>query len=49
MIANSEFLILLRQKPIDSQRLVEILSLTPALKKYINDRAQGTGLISAGG
>ena len=36
-------------KPIDSQRLVEILSLTPALKKYINDRAQGTGLISAGG
>ena len=50
MISNSEFLLLLRQKPNDLQQLAKILELTPGLMKYINDRTpQGTGLISAGG
>ncbi|WP_164549975.1 VirB4-like conjugal transfer ATPase, CD1110 family [Enterococcus faecalis] len=50
MISNSEFLLLLRQKPSDLQQLAKILELTPGLMKYINDRTpQGTGLISAGG
>ena len=50
MISNSEFLIFLRQKIIDLERLREIVNLTPKLINYINDRApRGTGLISAGG
>ncbi|STP82939.1 TrsE protein [Enterococcus cecorum] len=50
MISNSEFLIFLRQKVIDLERLREMVNLTPKLMNYINDRAPcGTGLISAGG
>lgn len=50
MISNSEFLLLLRQKPVDLQRLKEMIHLTPKLLKYIDKRVpQGTGLISAGG
>lgn len=50
MISNSEFLIFLRQKIIDLERLREMVNLTPKLINYINDRApRGTGLISAGG
>ena len=50
MISNSEFLIFLRQKVIDLERLREMVNLTPKLMNYINDRApRGTGLISAGG
>lgn len=50
MISNSEFIVLLRQKSVDLQRLKEMISLTPKLIKYIGDRIpQGTGLISAGG
>lgn len=50
MISNTEFIVLLRQKSVDLQRLKEMISLTPKLIKYIGDRIpQGTGLISAGG
>lgn len=50
MISNSEFIILLRQKPIDLERLKEVIRLTPKLLKYVGNRVpQGTGLISAGG
>lgn len=50
MISNSEFLLLLRQKPIDLQRLQEVVRLTPKIIKYISERVeQGTGIISAGG
>lgn len=50
MISNSEFLILLRQKPVDLERLKEVIRLTPKLLKYVGNRVpQGTGLISAGG
>ncbi|WP_157456814.1 VirB4-like conjugal transfer ATPase, CD1110 family [Carnobacterium maltaromaticum] len=50
MISNTEFIVLLRQKSVDLQRLKEMISLTPKLIKYVGDRIpQGTGLISAGG
>lgn len=50
MISNSEFVILLRQKPLDLRRLNEIMNLSPKLTKYIGERIpQGTGLIYAGG
>lgn len=50
MISNSEFFILLRQKPVDLERLQEVIRLTPKLIKYVGNRVpQGTGLISAGG
>lgn len=50
MISNSEFIILLRQKPVDLERLREVIRLTPKLLKYVGNRVpQGTGLISAGG
>jgi len=50
MISNTEFLIILRQKPVDLQRLNELINLSPKLIKYIGDRIpQGTGIISAGG
>lgn len=50
MISNTEFMIILRQKPMDLQRLAEIIHLTPKLIKYIGERIpQGTGLIYAGG
>lgn len=50
MISNSEFLVLLRQKPVDLNRLQEMIRLTPKLLKYVGERVpQGTGLISSGG
>ncbi len=50
MISNTEFLVLLRQKPVDLQRLREMIRLTPKLINYVGERIpQGTGLISAGG
>ncbi|HGC5945059.1 TPA: VirB4-like conjugal transfer ATPase, CD1110 family [Enterococcus faecalis] len=50
MLSNSEFFILLRQKPVDLQRLKEMIHLTPKLVKYVGERVpQGTGLISSGG
>ncbi|MCF0231315.1 MAG: hypothetical protein HUJ63_03370 [Enterococcus sp.] len=50
MLSNSEFFILLRQKPVDLQRLREMIHLTPKLVKYVGERVpQGTGLISSGG
>lgn len=50
MISNSEFMIILRQKPIDLEKLKEVINLTPKLTKYVGERIpQGTGLIYAGG
>jgi len=50
MISNSEFMILLKQKPMDLEKLKEVVHLTPKLTKYVGDRIpQGTGLIYAGG
>ncbi|OJH47234.1 VirB4-like conjugal transfer ATPase, CD1110 family [Lactococcus lactis] len=50
MITNSEFIVLLRQKIDDINRLREVMTLSPQLVKYVQEIApQGTGLIYAGG
>lgn len=50
MISNSEFIVLLRQKAVDLKHLKTVLTLTPELEKYANERIpKGTGLIYAGG
>ena len=50
MISNSEFIVLLRQKPGDIRRLDEIVNLPPKLLDYISETAKpGTGIISANG
>lgn len=48
MISNSEFIVLLRQKPVDLAHLEKMLSIPPKLLKYISGAVkQGTGLIYA--
>lgn len=50
MISNSEFMILLRQKPSDLKRLTEVVHLSDRLTSYIGPRIpKGTGLIYANG
>lgn len=50
MISNSEFLILLRQKPVDLSHLRRVIDLSPTLLKYVGEKVtKGTGLIVAGG
>ncbi|MDS1012917.1 MULTISPECIES: VirB4-like conjugal transfer ATPase, CD1110 family [Lactococcus] len=50
MITNSEFIVLLRQKIDDINRLREVMTLSPQLVKHVQETApQGTGLIYAGG
>ena len=50
MISNSEFITLLRQKPLDLQDLSKVMKIKPTLLKYVGEKVpQGSGLISAGG
>ncbi len=50
MISNSEFIVLLRQKPVDVKYLNELMSIPPKLMEYIGESVkQGTGIISANG
>ncbi|WP_242359021.1 VirB4-like conjugal transfer ATPase, CD1110 family [Lactococcus petauri] len=50
MISNSDFITLLRQKPVDLQDLNAIVKIKPTLLKYVSEKApQGSGLIYAGG
>ncbi|MBO4127340.1 DUF87 domain-containing protein [Streptococcus suis] len=49
LLSNSEFIILLKQKPQDLKVLAETIHLTPALIRYVSKpKAKGTGLIVAG-
>lgn len=49
LLSNSEFIILLKQKPQDLKVLAETIHLTPALLRYVSKpKARGTGLIIAG-
>ncbi|ELY5747369.1 DUF87 domain-containing protein [Streptococcus iniae] len=49
LLSNSEFMILLKQKPQDIVRLQEVIDIPDALIKYIKrPKAKGTGLIVAG-
>lgn len=49
LLSNSEFIILLKQKPTDLKVLADTIHLTPALLRYVaKPKAKGTGLIVAG-
>lgn len=49
LISNSEFIILLKQKRVDLDQLSKVITLTPALTRYVEKpKAKGTGLIIAG-
>ena len=49
LLANSEFIVLLKQKKTDIRLLAETINLTDALIRYIEKpKAKGTGLIVAG-
>lgn len=50
MISNSDFITLLRQKPVDLQDLKAIVKIKPTLLKYVGEKVpQGSGLIYAEG
>lgn len=49
LLSNSEFVVLLKQKKTDIEGLSQVISLTPALERFIaKPKAKGTGLIIAG-
>lgn len=49
LLSNSDFMILLKQKPQDIERLTKVIDIPDALIKYIKrPKAKGTGLIVAG-
>ncbi|MFA9492329.1 VirB4-like conjugal transfer ATPase, CD1110 family [Streptococcus sp. E17BB] len=49
IIANSEFMILLKQAKNDREELVHMLGLSAELEKYLKNPDKGAGLIKAGG
>ncbi len=48
IIANSEFMILLKQAKSDREELVHMLGLSKELEKYLVNPEKGAGLIKAG-
>lgn len=48
IIANSEFMILLKQAKNDREELVQLLGLSKELEKYLVNPEKGAGLIQAG-
>lgn len=48
IIANSEFMILLKQAKSDREELVHLLGLSKELEKYLVNPEKGSGLIKAG-
>lgn len=48
MLANSEFVILLKQAPSDIARIGEVLNISDAQLKYVEENPRGTGLIKFG-
>lgn len=48
IIANSEFMILLKQAKSDREELVHLLGLSKELEKYLVNPEKGAGLIKAG-
>lgn len=49
IIANSDFMILLKQAKHDREELVHLLGLSSELEKYLRNPEKGAGLIKAGG
>lgn len=49
MLANSEFLVLLKQQPTDAAKLQDILNFTDSEIQFVNDTPAGHGLLVLGG
>ena len=49
MLANSEFLLLLKQNPTDAAKLQDILHFTDSEIQYVNDTPPGHGILVLGG
>ena len=49
MLSNSEFLVLLKQNPIDAAKLQDILHFTDSEIQYVNDTPAGHGILVLGG
>lgn len=49
MLANSEFLALLKQNPTDAAKLQDILHFTDSEIQYVNDTPPGHGILVLGG
>ena len=48
MLANSEFVALLKQAPTDSQKLAKVIDISEAQLKYVVNSPSGMGLIKHG-
>ena len=48
LISNSEFIVLLKQSNIDSAKLAEVLGVSDAQLRFVNNSPGGTGLIKCG-
>jgi type IV secretory pathway VirB4 component len=49
MLANSEFLVLLKQNPTDAAKLQDVLHFTDSEIQYVNDTPPGHGILVLGG
>ncbi len=48
MLSNSEFVVLMKQSVTDSARMAEVLNVSEAQLKYVQNSPAGTGLIKCG-
>ncbi|NBH28032.1 DUF87 domain-containing protein [Lachnospiraceae bacterium] len=48
MLANSEFVALLRQAPTDLEKLSEVISISPEQLKFVRGAQSGTGILKHG-
>ena len=48
MLANSEFVALLKQANTDSAKIADVVGISPAQLRYVTNTASGMGLIKCG-
>ena len=48
MLANSEFVALLRQAPTDLEKLSEVINISPEQLKFVRGAQSGTGILKHG-
>ena len=48
MLANSEFVALLRQAPTDLEKLSEVIGISPEQLKFVRGAQSGTGILKHG-
>ena len=49
MLANSEFIVLLKQNPTDAAKLQDVLNINDSEIQFVNDVPAGHGLLILGG